>query len=114
MSETGSVRSLRRTPRDPSPVSLHRGGIRETDSLETRPNPVSPESPGVLMSSDSDAVMEDSHNDSNSPNIWIQSPPMYEYISLVDWLKSNFDYYFKLEFEGFLTREFGIVTVVGW
>jgi len=55
--------------------------------------------------------MEDSNVNDFSLEVWLPSPPLYEYIALVDWLKSNFDSYFKAEFEEFLTRDLQILTV---
>ena len=82
-------------------------------AYETRPNQVSPEAQQQLPVDpvESDTVMEDSNINDFSLEVWLPSPPLYEYIALVDWLKSNFDSYFKAEFEEFLTRDLQILTV---
>ena len=80
---------------------------------ETRPNQVSLEAQQQLPVDPvvPDIVIEDSNINDSSLEVWLSTPPLYEYISLVEWLKSNFDSYFKLEFAEFLTRDLQIITV---
>ena len=99
MSDEGTHMSVwSRRSRDPSPMSQKRTPRRT--AYETRPNQVSPEAQQQLPVDpvESDTVMEDRNINDSSLEVWLSTPPLYEYISLAEWLKSNFDSYFKAEF----------------
>ena len=91
MEMEGEIGVEARVPGSPNPVTPEQGNQPQVETVLSDTSPV--------------------ESNASSYDLWINAPPYYEYIALLEWFKLNFAEYFSDDFETYLTNVLGIRTL---